>query len=99
MTNPIEALPGRSALVYRYHERLYRWARRTAGTADAAALLLQHAYRQLPNEPIDNETALLRALLLKRPARWRWRAGDGDLARSSLGRAQADALLQALARM
>ena len=102
MTNPTEASPDRSALVYRYHERLYRLALLTAGNADTAAVLLQRAYRELPAAiDIDDETVLLRALLPKQPPRqrWRWSAGDGDLVRSMLGRAQADALLHALARL
>ena len=99
MTNPTEASPDRSALVYRYHERLYRLALLTAGNADTAAVLLQRAYRELPAAAIDDETLLLRALLPKRPPRWRWSAGDGDLVRSTLDRAQADALLHALARL
>jgi hypothetical protein len=99
MTNPTEASPDRSALVYRYHERLYRLALLTVGNADAAAVLLQKAYRTLPATPIDDETPLLRALLPSKPPRWRWSAHDGDLARSTLSRAQANALLHALARL
>ena len=89
MTNPTEASPDRSALVYRYHERLYRLALLTAGNTDTAALLLQQAYRELPITSIDDETLLVRALLPKRPPRWRWSVGDGDLARSTLEHAQA----------
>jgi len=101
MTNPTDASSDRSALVYRYHERLYRLALLTVGNADTAAVLLQRAYRELPAAAIDDETLLLRALLPRRPPRrrWRWSAGDGDLARSTLDRAQADALLHALARL
>ena len=85
--------------MYRYHERLYRLALLTVGNADTAALLLQQAYRALPATAIEDETLLLRALLPKQPPRWRWNTGDGDLARSTLGRAQAAALLQALERL
>ena len=99
MTNPTDASPDRSALVYRYHERLYRLALLTVGNADAAALLLQQAYRALPATAVEDETLLLRALLPKQPPRWRWNTGDGDLARSTLGRTQAAALLQSLARL
>jgi hypothetical protein len=99
MTNPTEASADRSALVYRYHERLYRLALLTAGNADTAATLLQQAYRALPNSAIDEETLLLRALLPQRPPRWRWNVENGDLARSTLDRAQAAALLHALARL
>jgi hypothetical protein len=99
MMNPAEASPDRSALVYRYHERLYRLALLTAGNADTAAVLLQRAYRELPAAAADDETLLLRSLLPKRPPRWRWSAGDGDLVRSTLDRTQADALLHALARL
>jgi hypothetical protein len=99
MTNPTDASPDRSALVYRYHERLYRLALLTVGNADAAALLLQQAYRALPATAIEDETLLLRPLLPKQPPRWRWNAGDGDLARSTLGRTQAAALLQSLERL
>jgi hypothetical protein len=99
MTNPTEASPDRSALVYRYHERLYRLALLTAGNADTAATLLQQAYRALPNSAIDDETLLLRTLLPQRPPRWRWNVENGDLARSTLDRAQAAALLHALARL
>ncbi|HJZ48757.1 MAG TPA: hypothetical protein VKE41_16380 [Roseiflexaceae bacterium] len=101
MTNTTDASPDRSALVYRYHERLYRLALLTTGNADAAAALLQQAYREPPAPDIDNETPLLRALLPKQPPRrrWRWSAGDGDLARSTLDRARADALLQTLAQL
>jgi hypothetical protein len=101
MTNSTEASPDRSALVYRYHERLYRLALLTAGNADTAAVLLQRAYRELPATSIDDEILLLRTLLPKRPPRrrWRWSAGAGDLARSTLEGAQAAALLQALARL
>jgi hypothetical protein len=99
MTNPTEASPDRSALVYRSHERLYRLALLTTGDADTAAALLQRAYRELPAAAIDDETLLLRALLPKRLPRWRWGASDGDLARSTLDRAQAAALLHALARL
>jgi hypothetical protein len=98
MTNPTEASADRSALVYRYHERLYRLALLTAGNADTAATLMQQAYRTLPNSAIDDET-LLRALLPQRPPRWRWNVENGDLARSTLDRAQAAALLHALARL
>jgi len=77
MMNPAEASPDRSALVYRYHERLYRLALLTTGNADAAAQLLHHAYRALPATAIDDETLLLRALLPQRLSRWCWRAADG----------------------
>jgi DNA-directed RNA polymerase specialized sigma24 family protein len=99
MTNPTQASPDRSALVYRYHERLYRLALLTTGNADTAAILLQQAYRELPSSAIDEETLLVRALLPKRPPRWRWSVGDGDLGRSMLEHAQASALLRALARL
>jgi hypothetical protein len=99
MTNPTQALSDRSALVYRYHERLYRLALLTTGNADTAAMLLQQAYRELPSAAANHETLLIRALLPKRPPRWRWSVGDGDLARSMLERAQAAALLDALARL
>src|SRR4051812_9729862 len=89
MTNPTAASPDRSALVYRYHERFYRLALLTTGNTDTAALLLQQAYRALPNAGIDYETLLVRALLPKRPPRWRWGVSDGDLARSTLEREQA----------
>jgi hypothetical protein len=62
--------------------------------------LIQQAYREIPAS-IDDETPLIRALLPKRPPRrrWRWSAGDGDLARSTLDRTRAAALLQTLARL
>jgi hypothetical protein len=105
MTNSTDASPDRSALVYRYHERLYRLALLTVGNTDAAALVLQQSYRALPattindETRIEDETLLLRALLPQRPPRWRWSAGDVDLVRSTLDRAQAAALLQALERL
>ncbi|MEO7909946.1 MAG: hypothetical protein ABIV47_09870, partial [Roseiflexaceae bacterium] len=99
MTNPTQASSDRSTLVYRYHERLYRLALLTTGNADTATILLQQAYRELPNAAAEEETLLVRALLPKRSPRWRWSVGDGDLARSTLERAQATALLDALARL
>jgi DNA-directed RNA polymerase specialized sigma24 family protein len=99
MTIANDAAPDRSALVYRHHERLYRLALLTTGDSGAAAALLERAYRELPAASTDAETLLIRALLVARPTRrhWRWRAGDGDLARSTLERARADALLATLA--
>ena len=85
MTNPTEASPDRSALVYRYHERLYRLALLTTGNADTAAVLLNRRTVRFPSTAVDDETLLIRALLPKRPPRWRWSAADGDLARSTLG--------------
>jgi hypothetical protein len=87
--------------VYRYHERLYRLALFTTGNTDAAAALLQRAYRELAARPAGDETLLVRALLPKRPPRrrWRWSAGEGDLLRSTLDRARASALLQTLAQL
>src|SRR4051794_32187195 len=41
MTDLTDASPDRSALVYRFHERLYRLALLTFGNADTAAVLLQ----------------------------------------------------------
>jgi hypothetical protein len=71
----------------------------TAGNVDTAAVLLRQAYRELPATAIDDEMPPVRTLLPKRPPHWRWRVGDGDLARSTLDHAQAAALLQALARL
>jgi hypothetical protein len=99
MTHSTELSPDRSALVYRYHERLYRLALLTTGNTDTAAALLQQAYRTLPINTVDEETFLLRALVPNRSPRWRWSVGDGDLARSTLAQAQAAALLQELARL
>jgi hypothetical protein len=101
MTNSTDASPDRGALVYRYHERLYRLALLTTGNADTAGASLQRAYRELPATSADHEALLIRALLPNRPPRqrWRWNAGQGDLARSTLDRASADALLLALARL
>ena len=99
MTNPTQALADRSALVYRDHERLYRLALLTTGNADTAAIVLQQAYRELPNPVVNEEMLLVRALLPKRSPRWRWSVSNGDLARSTLERAPAAALLHALARL
>src|SRR5262245_4776031 len=55
MTNPTDASPDRSALVYHYHERLYRLALLTVGNADTAALLLQQAYCALPATAGEDE--------------------------------------------
>jgi len=106
MTQDTAASPDRSALVYRYHERLYRLALLTTGSSDTASALLQRAYREcsaasIDQETLDTETLLVRALLPAKPPRWRWRwnAGDGDRMRSMLDRAGADALLQTLARL
>ncbi|HEX9373228.1 MAG TPA: hypothetical protein VF897_19600, partial [Roseiflexaceae bacterium] len=91
----------RSALVYRHHERLYRLALLVAGDAGAAAALVQQAYRQVPEMAPDPEALLTHALLAGRPGRQRWRlaTSDADLARATLGRPQAAALLDALARL
>jgi DNA-directed RNA polymerase specialized sigma24 family protein len=99
MTTANDASPDRSALVYRHHERLYRLALLTTGDSGAAAALLERAYCELSAASADAETLLLHALLGARPTRgrWRWRADDGDLARSTLERARADALLATLA--
>jgi hypothetical protein len=99
MTNAPEPSSGRSALVYRYHERMYRLALLTAGNIDTAAMLLQQAYRSLPIAAVDEETQLVRALLPTRTPRWRWSVSDGDLVRSTLEQAQAAALLQLVARL
>jgi len=62
--------PDQSALVYRYHEQLYRLALLVAGDDDGAAALVERAYRELPAQSVDAEASLIRALL--RPTRRRW---------------------------
>ncbi|HET9221347.1 MAG TPA: hypothetical protein VFO07_02530, partial [Roseiflexaceae bacterium] len=106
MTQATDQSSERRALVYRYHERLYRLALLTAGSADTAGMLLQRAFRELTaawgeQGVRDPETLLARALLPAKPPRqrWRWKAVDGDLTRSMLDRASADGLLQILARL
>jgi hypothetical protein len=101
MTIANDASPDRSALVYRYHERLYRLALLVVGDADAAAALLQRAYRTLPIDSLDPEIILIRALLSDRAVRrrWRWAAGEVDLNRATLGRTGAGGLLDTLAKL
>src|SRR5438046_1679197 len=101
MTLANDASPDRSALVYRYHERLYRLALLVVGDADAAAALLQRAYRTLPIDSLDPEIILIRALLSDRAMRrrWRWAAGEVDLNRATLGRTGASGLLDTLAKL
>jgi hypothetical protein len=69
MTDIPDTMPDQSALVYRYHEQLYRLALLVAGDADGAAALVERAYHELPAQSIDVEASLIRALL--RPTRRR----------------------------
>jgi hypothetical protein len=100
MTNLSNAAPDRGALVYRYHERLYRLALLVAGDAGAAGRLVERAYRQLPADSADPEQALIQALLEGRPARRpHWAAGSESLLRAGIDKTQADALLRLLTRL
>lgn len=97
-----EAQPrDRSALVYRYHERLYRLALLVSGEPQAAAALVERAYRQLPLAvPAEAAEAMLaRALLPRRMRRKRWAYQPTDLSHTGLDRASADALLGVLAAL
>lgn len=88
----------RGALVHRYHEQLYRLALLVAGDAAGAAELVERAYRELPQQPDDVESQLIRALLPRRPPRRaRRRAAADDLRRAALDQPRADALFSLLA--
>jgi hypothetical protein len=100
MTNATNRQPDRGALVYRYHERLYRLALLIAGDANAAARLVEQAYRALPADDAMPETTLVRALLAGRPAlRRRWSPAEANIDRATLDRDHAKALLALLARL
>jgi hypothetical protein len=99
-TNTTNRQPDRGALVYRYHERLYRLALLIAGDANAAARLVEQAYRTLPADDATPETTLVRALLAGRPAlRRRWSPAEANIDRATLDRDHAGALLALLARL
>jgi hypothetical protein len=89
----------RSALIYRYHEQLYRFALLLAGDAAGAARLVERAYHELPREPFDTETQLIHALLRGRDkySRGRLRITEKQLAYTTLDGTQAEALLATLA--
>jgi len=104
MTLPTnDTRPDRATLIYRHYERLYRLALLVAGNTAIAATLVQSAYRQLPAEidsATDIEASLIRALLDQRLLRKsRWRIAQPDLRYTTLGRAQATALLRAFAAL
>lgn len=96
-----ETPPDRSALVYRYHEQLYRLALLVAGEPDQAEMLVERAYHELPPGGEGVETHLIRALLPRRAMRrpWRKRAEHADLMRATLDQSRADALFKLLAAM
>src|SRR4051812_38878831 len=103
MTIANDASPDRSALVYRYHERLYRLALLVVGDVEAADALVQRAYRSLPanlTDQADPEILLIQSLLAdRRVRRWRWVAGDDERTRATLDRPRVVALLGVLATL
>jgi hypothetical protein len=95
-------------LVYRHHEQLYRLALLLAGDADAAATLVERAYRQLPkarasasNHQPATEAQLIGGLLGKPASRSRRRApiDNARLSNALLDRRRASILLDTLAAM
>lgn len=98
MTNPQPAASG--GLISRYYERLYRLALLATGQTQRAAALVEATYRRLPPglSGEQAEQALLAGLYdarLLRRARWTFQ--PAELERTTLGPAQAGALLRLLA--
>lgn len=93
--------PGRRALVYRHHEQLYRLALLMAGDADAAAALVERAYRALPPDAADAEAALIRALLApgRRTRARRTRAQRVEVRGGALDRVHVEHLLDQIAAL
>lgn len=102
MTTPHGSVSDHRAAVYRYHEQVFRLALLVVGDIDAAAALVERAYRHgdvVAGDAI--EAALLRALLVPSRSRraWRWRASDQVAARAALSDAEANQFIALLAAL
>lgn len=101
MTEADDISPDRRALVYRHHEQLYRLALLATGDADAAAALVERAYRALPANAPDAEAALIRALIApgRRERARRRRSQRAEVRGGALDRVHAEQLLDQIAAL